>query len=226
MKRTFENYFIIGLLFVCFTSFKRVGDIKKQLVLNSNNTLVKTTNLLLKDSTGYINNTFLSARINNSKKTFNIRYNVYKDEMEIKENDTIYFLPKNIGFTINFQNIDKAYQVFRSSLKNKESYFVLLFKGNKLSLLLKERIDVQTRFIARKGFVGYLPPTLTRLKDLFYVGYTNDSTSLQLPIRKKYFYNLFLDKSSSVASFTKRNKLNYKNKKDLIKIFAYYNSLK
>ncbi|MCF6168873.1 hypothetical protein [Lutibacter sp.] len=224
MRTTYGNYFIIGLLFVCFTSFKQVSDIK-QLALNSNNTLIKTTYLLSKDSTGYINDIFLPARINNSKKTFNIRYNTYKDEMEIEENDAIYFLPKNVGFTINFQNINKVYQVFRDSLKNKKSYFVLLFKGNKLSLLLKEKIDVQTRFIARKGYVGYLPPTFKHLKGKLYVGYKNN-TSQRLPRKKKDILKLFSYKSKEVELFAKKNNYRFKKQKDLIELFKFYNSLK
>lgn len=220
-----KNYFIIGLLFACFTSFKQVVGIKKQLAINSNNTLVKTTNLQSKDSTGYINDLFLPAKVNNSKKIFNIRYNAYKDQMEIEENDAIYFLPKNIGFTINFLNIGKVYQVFRDSLKNKKSYFVLLFKGNKLSLLLKERIDIQTRFVARKGYVGYLPPTFKHIKGKLYVGYKNN-TSQELPKKKKDILKFFSSKSKEIELFAKNNNYRFKKQKDLIELFKFYNSLK
>jgi len=223
MKITAENYFIIGLLFVCFTSFKQLNIIKP----NSSKTLVKTTNLLSKDSTGYINGIFLPAKINNSKKTFNIRYNVYKDEMEIKENDAIYFLPKNIGQTIYFQSTNKVFQVFSviDKAENKKAYFILLFGGTKLTLLLKERIDLHSRFISNKRYIGYLPPTFKHIKGKLYVGYKNN-TSQELPKKKKDILKLFSYKSKEVELFANNNNYGFKKQKDLIELFKFYDSLK
>ena len=223
MKITAENYFIIGLLFVCFTSFKQLNIIKP----NSSKTLVKTTNLLSKDSTGYINGIFLPAKINNSKKTFNIRYNVYKDEMEIKENDAIYFLPKNIGQTIYFQSTNKVFQVYSviNKAENKKTYFILLFGGAKLTLLLKERIDLHSRFISNKRYIGYLPPTFKHIKGKLYVGYKNN-TSQELPKKKKDILKLFSYKSKEVELFANNNNYGFKKQKDLIELFKFYDSLK
>jgi len=82
--------------------------------------------------------------------------------MEIKENDAIYFLPKNVGQTIDFQSINKVFQIFNiiGKTENNKNYFTLLFSGNELTLLLKERIG----FIANKRYIGYPPSTFKHIK--------------------------------------------------------------
>ena len=128
---------------------------------------------------------------------------------------------------MRFNTIINSLKYFHPSegFKTSSGFFVVLNKGKKLSLLLREKINFHDEVTVKSQLDKYKPPTLKRASDVFFIGYKNN-TSTKLPRRKKNFFKLFSSKSQEIKSFVKKQKLSFKDKEDLIVIFTYYNSLK
>ena len=175
----------------------------------------------------YIQKEFLPAKVIESDKTYAARFNVYQDEMEIKKDGEDYTLPKTSNYSLVFQGTNKTYRVYKYMFENTEKpgFFVELFKGDKIILLLKERIILQEEVKPSTGYEKYKPPTLKHVKDKLYIGYKNNTTA-EVPSKKKEFFNLFSSKAGEVEKFAKSNRLGIKDADDVTKIFSYYNSLK
>lgn len=174
----------------------------------------------------YINDAFLPAKLSDNNETYFLRYNAYKDEMEGKKNNNFYRLIKKLDYTISFKAIDKTYKVlnYEDDNKNILGFFVVLFNGDKISLLAKERIKFFEEVKAKTGYDKYQPPTLKQLKDKLYISYNNKEAS-ELPDRKNDILNLFSSKAVEVEKYAKKNKLKLKSTDDLIQLFKYYNAL-
>jgi len=224
MRTTIKIYLTAILLFVSFISFSQIG---------SNQILERTTinsfNLQSKElvGTSYINDDFLPAKLIDGEEIYYMRYNAYKDVFEVKRDDKIYYyLPKKFDYPVTFVGDKKIYQVF-SYMENTNTtsgFFVVLTKEKNISLLLKEKINFHEEKKATSQLESYKPPTLKRAADMFFIGYKNN-TATKLPKKKKAFLKLFSSKSKDVGTYIKRNKLGFKNKEDLIKIFKFYDSL-
>lgn len=194
-------------------------------IINTNS--LASINLAPKDILGssYINENFLSANISNQETVYSMRYNVYRDEMEIELDGKAYYLPKTSYYTIKFNVIDKVYRVFDFKENDvlEKGFFKVLNVGEKMPLLIKEKIKLYEEVPAKLGFTRYEPPKLGRSKDIMYVGINYEA--VELPKKKKDILELFSPKDGEIDSFAKKNKLSFKNTEDLIKIFSYYNSL-
>jgi hypothetical protein len=226
MKKIFKYYFTTALLFLSIAIYSQQKNIEN--VLDNNYTVVPTfdvrSNGLLGSS--YINEQFLAVKLVNTDKTYLMRYNAYKDEMEFEKDGKLFYLTKVYDFSITFEGSNKVYQVFSyQEIKGtKDGYFVALSKGDKVSLLLQEKIKYFDGVKARSSYTEDKPASLKRIKDKLYIGYKNNTAS-ELPNRKKDLLKLFSSKSTEIEAYAKKNNLGFKNTEDLIEIFKYYNAL-
>lgn len=220
-----KNYVFILIALITFSSYCQKTDSEQILRHTTSITSFDFRSTKLVGSS-YINENFLPAKISNNDNIYLIRYNAHMDEMEGNKNDKPYHLVKSMNYTILFEGINKSYRVYNYEEKNevKPRFFVVLFNGDKISLLLQEKIKFYEEVKPRTGYEKYQPPTLKRLKDKLFIGF-KDNSARELPNKKSKFLALFTDKSSDIESYVKRNKLSFKNTEDLIKIFSYYNSL-
>ena len=209
-----------------FSSFSQINS--ERLMINYYETLYEI-DLRSKDLVGsvYISKEFLPARLNEDKVIYSMNYNAFQDQMVVKKDGNPFFLRKDYDFTIAFLNTDKTYRVFdyQEGGQKMTGFFVVLFQGEKISLLLKEKIKYYSEKQAKSGYDKYQPPKLKREKDKFFLGYKNNSTK-ELPKKKKDILNLFTSKATDIESYVKRNNLGFKNKEDLTKIFTYHHALK
>lgn len=172
----------------------------------------------------YINDEYLPASLSNSKKIYSVKYNAYLDQMEILTGgDEVRALPVFFGYTIEFIGINKKYRVF-SNEDGKNGFFVVLNEGEKVTLLAKEIVLFFEESYPKTGYNKYEPPSLKRLKDRYYIGFKNNTSTL-VPVKKNEFYDKFGKESDEIKAFVKSHKLSIKNEQDLIQIFSYYNSL-
>jgi len=176
--------------------------------------------------TSYINNEFLPASISNQKTVYSMRYNAYRDEMEVELDNKAYYLPLSSNYSITFDSLNKIYQVldFKEKEETRKGFFVVVYLGDEISLFLKEKIKLYEEVPAKLGFTPYEPPKLGRVNDKLYVGYKNN-TAIELPNKSKDILKLFSTKSHEIESYAKKNNLGFKNMEDLIQIFRYYNTL-
>lgn len=224
MKIMIKNHMLTILLFVSFISLSQTGSnqILERTTINSFN--LQHKNLV---GTRYITNDFRSAKLIDGEEIYAMRYDAYKDVFEVKRDGEIfYYLPKAFEYPVTFIEDEKVYQVytFQENNTTTSGFYVVLNSGKNISLLLKEKINFHEEVKAQSPLDKYKPPTLKRATDTFFIGY-NDKTSTKLPKRKKDLFKLFSNKSDKMQSFVKKEKLSFKNKEDLIKIFTYYNSL-
>ena len=154
----------------------------------------------------YIIEAFLPAKLANDEFIYSMRFNAYQDEMDVLKNGKEFSLKKILNFPITFINNNKIYEVYKyeNSETQKLGFFVLLFKSEKINLLLKEKIKLTPEIKARTGYDKYQPPTLSRSKDKLYIGYKNNTTQ-ELPSKKKDFFNLFSSDSKVVEEYVKKN---------------------
>ncbi|WP_435312987.1 hypothetical protein [Cellulophaga fucicola] len=178
------------------------------------------------EGSSYIKEDFEVTKLAENKKTFFLRYNAYKDEMEIKKDGEAYYLSRFYDFPITFLNLNIVYNIYdyNEGKGLKTGYFVELERGNKISLLLKQEIKFYEETKAKTGYGTSKPPKLERQKDRLFYSVENNIAK-ELPRKKKEILKLFKGKEKEIESFSKKNSLSCKEEKDLVKIFNYYNSL-
>lgn len=220
-----KNCHLILLLLFSISSFGQHSDVD-HIYLNS--TSLTSIDLTSKELVGnsYIEERFLPGDISNQKTSFLLRYNAYRDEMEVELDEKPYYLPLSSYYSITFKLSNKTYQVldFKDKYSTTKGFFVVQYLGAKLSLFLKEKIKLYEEVPAKLGFKPYEPPKLGRIKDNFFVA-GQDNTAIELPNKKKDILKLFSPKSDEIQKYVKDNKLGFKDKEDLIQILKYYNSL-
>lgn len=226
MITRFNKYSVLMLLLYSISGYSQKTDSEQTLV---HRTSITSFDLRSKELVGsiYINDNFLPAKLSDSQNNYLIRYDAYQDEMEVEKDGNSYHLSKNLNYTINFEGINKTYQVY-NYLGKKETvpgFFVVLYSGDNISLLIKEKIKFYEEVKAKTGYDKYKPPTLKRVDDEIYIGYKNSSAK-ELPSKKNDILSLFASKANEMESYVNENKLGFKSEEDLIKIFSYYHTLK
>ena len=150
-----------------------------------------------------------------------LRYNLADDQMEFLKDNQTYFLKKEQGKKVKFTTLGTTYKVFE--LNGRLDYF-LVQKEGKNSLLVKQIIKYVKPKEPKTSYDEYRPADFIRVRDQFYFAKDNKDL-VEIPRKKKRFYEIFEDKSKDVMSFVKKNKISYKSLEDLEKIITYYNSL-
>lgn len=180
------------------------------------------------NGTSYIDENFQSAKLLKNSNIFPARYNAFKDEMEIQNEEKIYNIKKKYNSPINFLKSSKTYQVYDylNSKGKGTGYFVVLYNGagEGASLLLHEKIKFEEEVVKTSGYNNYSAPTLERVKDKMYISFKSNIAT-ELPRSQKSILNLFGDSSKKIKSYAQKHKLSFKEKQDLIQILKYYNSL-
>ncbi len=216
---------LVYLLFILctFKGFGQVGNFDPVQLNNSNTFNVK--DLRSKDVVGssYIHDEFLPAKVSNNGKLYFVRFDAYRNLMEAKRGDQILFFPKIYNSPIVFEKSNKTYQVFEFDMNNERAtgFFVVLERSEKMTLLLQEKIEYYDAVKPKSGYTEYKPPKLERVKDLLFIS-LDGKTAIEIPRKKKEFFNLFTSKSEEIESFAKANKLNFKDLDELTKILEYY----
>lgn len=226
MIHRFKRYAVITLLLLRISGYSQIQDNNQDLLQGKTLTSFDFRSNELVGSI-YVNEEFLLAKLSNREDQYLMRYNAYQDEMEFKKGGKTFNLSKNLNYMINFQGINKTYQVY-NYIENKETvpgFFVVLYSGDNISLLIKEKIKFYEEVKAKTGYDKYKPPTMRRLDDKFYIGYKK-SVATELPRKEKDILDLFGSKAGEIGSYAKKNNLGFKKEEDLIQIFKYYDTLK
>ncbi len=154
------------------------------------------------------------------------RYNAYTDEMEVsllEDGVDYYLLKKEEGFLYIVLG-EKTYRAYLYN--NKPGFYVILSPDDtrKCVLLKKERIVFEKERKASSTFVSGTPDSFKRIRDVYY--FKIDETLIEVPKKKKIFYNIFRERKNEVKKFVESNRLKINKEEDLIKISEYFNSLK
>lgn len=178
----------------------------------------------------YENQKFQYGKVQNKlsgkSQSLYLRYNVFNDVIEIKEN---MFDPKTIGLikslniyaTINKQ--EYHYEIFTDKNSNtNEGYFLLLSKGTNNNLYLRKNKKFKEKVKAKDSFRKDIPATFID-SESYYI--KKGRILFPVSTKKKEYLQQFSEKETELKKYIKSEKINLKNKDDLIKIFKYYDSL-
>lgn len=151
-----------------------------------------------------------------------LRYNIYNDDIEYKNGETILAISSGLNIRRIFI-FDMIFVYDAYELKNvqKFGYFQLLNDGP-LKVLKKFNVSYQMPQAAQ-AYTSAIPPKFVRLSSKLYVKIGN--TPARLYSNKKNLLAAFGDKKSAMAKYIKAERLNVKNEIDLVKLIKYYNTL-
>lgn len=150
----------------------------------------------------------------------NFRYNIYKQKMEaISEEDTFAFAkPCELEY-ISIGDSRFIYATFiRPEGEVSNTWFEVLCEGE-CTLLLRRYI----KFRVTDGDDDPSDDQLYRLEA--YYTKKGDGELERLLVSKKELLEIMNDHESQISSYIKQNKIKVKEREDLMRLFAYYNSL-
>lgn len=171
----------------------------------------------------YLSDGFKPAIINDEKKVYFLRFNIYKNQMEFAKDAGVYNMKKALGTRVHFRTLNATYECIN---KNGRPTFFKVYDTNddsKLRLITRESV----RYVkAEKALHGYdvdKPAKYVRTKDQQYFSFNNQL--LEVPKKKKSFYAFFKSNAKTIKDYMKKEKLGYKSAEDLSKVVAYYNTI-
>jgi hypothetical protein len=163
---------------------------------------------------------YFAAEVEGINKSFFLRYNIYRDEMEFLKNGETFYLNKNENIKIIFSISKEEYRLFK--LNDKLQYFTVHNNENPL-LLTRKIVEYQDAQIAASSYQKDKLADFNRKDDEIYILF--EKTLIEIPRSSKKFRNLFGEQSSFIKQHIKKNRLNIKKIEDLKTIIKYYNTL-
>jgi len=155
---------------------------------------------------------------------YQMRYNIYNETIEIKnsEDNSLYSVFRNSNYICTIG--DKKFKYLEYTTKNDVSqsgYFQEILSG-KISLLVKYYCTYQGIKLGKPPVFHETPAKFITQKSYFL--FDEENITL-IPTNNKKFLELFGNNSNKVKSYIKRNKLNSKSERDLMRIITFYNSI-
>lgn len=168
----------------------------------------------------YLNLNYTAAKVDQFKNTAYLRYNLYNNQMEFTKDGTIYYLKKEEGRTVQFNDSKTLYKVYEV-YGNLE--FLKVNVSGKNSLLVKQSSKFIPPTQERTTYGRINKPKFKRNKDEFFIALSSGKI-VEVPHRKKAFFQLFDENADKVKAYMKAQKLNHKDSEDLKKIVDWLNS--
>ncbi|MDY8136682.1 hypothetical protein [Aquimarina sp. 2201CG5-10] len=180
--------------------------------------------------TPYLYDTFLPGKISDDltgkKVDVYLRYNVYNDIFEVKydlSSDEIFGFLKNTGYHAEINSDKFFYKAFPDD-KNatKEGYLQELMKTDNFILYKRHYQKLHMPKPAKTSLETDVPG---RISDHQHYYLRSGEKFLLLPMNKKKIANAFPKHQNELKSFIKKEKLKFKQEKDLITLIKYFNTL-
>ncbi len=150
-------------------------------------------------------------------KKYNIIYDAYDDQIEVKDGDQNFILSKGENISI----ISKKYKYLY--LSDNKGYFIVFNKNKDTTLMLKAKKKIKKAIEPKSGFGAYVPPKFIRVYSYFIRNKAGNMIPLKL--KKKDILDVLVDKKQEISTYVSSNNLSYKKEKDVIEIIDYYNTL-
>ncbi|MBC8755618.1 hypothetical protein H2O64_13150 [Kordia sp. YSTF-M3] len=187
--------------------------------------------LEIADGSQFHEQEFKDAKVSGSEVLLKARYNAYLDEMEVKYNDEIVCVNKNLQkrrvlFTAD--NLEyKILDTDNSDKKEKHSYFTVLLENSNVSLYKKDAKELVIA-LEKVPYMTPAPKIITEFQDAkseFYVEVKENGNAIKVPKTRRGVANLFPGKEKLIKKFIKQNKINVTEEDGLKKLINYVNSL-
>lgn len=177
----------------------------------------------------YAKETFSQGKVLNKKLEtsypYFLRYNVYNDIIEIKNENQSVELIKSPNIYAKFNNKEYHFEEYLSDPEEVlgKGYFVLLQGGEKYKLYVKNIKKFTAAVKAETAYNKNYPATFTDFEE-FYIKDGNKRL-VTLKKRKKQFLQQVPSISKEVEQYIKTEKTDLDSEEDLIALFEYMNSL-
>jgi hypothetical protein len=179
----------------------------------------------------YETESFQPGTVSNKKlndiKSFYFRYNIFNDIMEMKESqldEDLYGLIKSLNIYTKILGKEYHYEIYTKDNKKStdEGYFILISKGEKVSLYLRKTKTFIDAKPAKDTFRKAEKATFKDFEDYYY---KTGRVLILLPTKKKGLLEVLSDHETEIKKYIKEEKINLKNERDLIKLMNYYGTL-
>ena len=169
----------------------------------------------------YLYAEYKKARIANNQKLVDMRYNAYKDEVDIINNGKNMTIYKNPEYSpIHIIDSDEILHLLEYSYNGKKviGYLFEVKKLETATLLMRISKTYDKGKYAQDSFDREKENTYYGLPDIFYFQ-KNDGQILQLPKTKDELIKMFPEKKDKIETEVKDKKLNPKNMKMFPQLF-------
>lgn len=178
----------------------------------------------------YFNKEFVLGKIftedNKISNNFALRYNAYKDEIEIKTDTGIEYIFQDNKISCLIDSEKYIYSSYVSNNKSvKQTYLIELFKGNELILFKRKVKKYKEAKKATTTLTSSFPAKFVDIVEYYFL-YKNEKNALFIKQKNKSLLNsINPDYKRELKEFINNNKFNVNKEKDLIVFFKKYDSI-
>ncbi len=152
-----------------------------------------------------------------------MRYNIYADVIEFKQNNQIYILdPEPRIRKASFGELNFVVAKYEYKGKTKPGFLTVLDSG-KVILMSKKVVAYKEQQPPKALEMGPTPAKYTRSPDVFFYK-IGDGEVMKVDNIKNMIAS-FGDKQAELTAFAKKEKVSPKDEDELVRLVRYYNSL-
>lgn len=175
----------------------------------------------------YINDRFLSARVNEGTDLFRIRFNPYLGIMEYDKDGEIYHLTKDVNTIVEFVGSNSVtYKLYKYTDNDTEhtEYMKVVFEGEKIAFQTLEKVILKPGKTATNSYESSSQPEYKRDSDKRFM--TINGKTQEFSTRTNRFIKMF-DKSiqSNLKDYIKDNRIDLDKDADLVKLGRHLDGL-
>lgn len=175
----------------------------------------------------YINDRFLSARVNEGTDLFRIRFNPYLGIMEYDKDGEIYHLTKNVNTVVEFVGSNSVtYKLYKYTDNDTEhtEYMKVVFEGEKIAFQTLEKVILKPGKTATNSYESSSQPEYKRDSDKRFM--TINGKTQEFSTRTNRFIKMF-DKSiqNNLKDYIKDNRIDLDKDADLVKLGRHLDGL-
>lgn len=175
----------------------------------------------------YINDRFLSARVNEGTDLFRIRFNPYLGIMEYDKDGEIYHLTKDVNTVVEFVGSNSVtYKLYKYTDNDSEhtEYMKVVFEGEKIAFQTLEKVILKPGKTATNSYESSSQPEYKRDSDKRFM--TINGKTQEFSTRTNRFIKMF-DKSiqSNLKDYIKDNRIDLDKDADLVKLGRHLDGL-
>ena len=181
---------------------------------NNDNNLVKGSQ--------YLEEKFLNAKISSVQNSlYETRYNVFYDEMEVKDRGSLLLLNKFDSLTVFFTTSNKTYECKKFNLNNKEylGFLNKLTQNTNVNLYSKEAISFVPKKTASSSYSSDAMAHYRIDSNVYYLQVGNSIT--EFPTKKNNFIKEFNQLKDILENYFKTNDFKVKDEKNLINLVNF-----
>jgi len=170
----------------------------------------------------YLDEKFSLSKISSvSNSQFETRYNVFNDEMEVKDKGNLLLLNKFDSLTVVFTATNKTYECKKYNYKNKEHLGFLnkLTSNENVNLYLKEVITFVPKKVATSSYGSDVDAHYKVDSNIYYIQI--GSSIIEFPSKKNSFIKEFNPQKEDLENYFKTNDFKAKDEKSLINLVNF-----